>query len=106
MRVVEPAEDDVRAAADVGRHRRLGSDVFPGLVFDGDFDAGRFGELLGVFQEFRLVTGDELRPPQDFQLGPFLGNPLLFVGSPGRSAGKAAGADQHAGRAKLEHITT
>src|SRR3546814_4503249 len=34
MRVVEPAEDDVGAGADVGRDRRLGAHVLPRLVVD------------------------------------------------------------------------
>jgi hypothetical protein len=38
--IVEPADDDVGAAADIGRHRRLGPHVFPGLVVDLHLDAG------------------------------------------------------------------
>jgi hypothetical protein len=50
-RVVVGAHDDVRAGADIGRDRRLRTNVIPAFGVKADFDAGLFHELLGVCGE-------------------------------------------------------
>src|SRR3546814_7200819 len=73
MRIVEPAEDDIGAGADVGCDRCLRAHVLPRLVVDADLNAGRFGELLGVRVPQVFVALDELRPAQQAQARPLLG---------------------------------
>src|SRR3546814_5849091 len=73
MRIVEPAEDDIGAGADVGCDRCLRAHVLPCLVVDADLNAGRFGELLGVRVPQVFVALDELRPAQQAQARPLLG---------------------------------
>src|SRR3546814_10150304 len=73
MLIVEPAEYDIGAGADVGCDRCLRAHVRPPLVVDADLNAGRFGELLGVRFPQVFVALDELRPAQHAQARPLLG---------------------------------
>ena len=73
VRVVGPAEDDVGAGADVGRHGGLRPDVFPAFLVDPHLDAGLLGELLALLaRQTSSSPCDEARPAQHAQLGALL----------------------------------
>jgi hypothetical protein len=95
MGVVEPADDDVGAAADIGRHGRLRPHVFPRLVVDLHLDAGRFGELRSVRHPLHLVALDEAAPAQHTQLGAGLdveAEGVLGPGAVGQNEVRSEGA--------------
>src|ERR1019366_6521514 len=73
VRILVGADDDVGAAADIGRHRRLGPHVFPAFAVHAHFDTGFLGEFLGVREPHFFVALDETLPAQHAQLGAFLG---------------------------------
>ena len=68
VRVVVPAENDVRAGADIGGDRRLRADVLPGFRRERHRHAGRLGEGLGVRLPLVLVALHELVPAQHAEL--------------------------------------
>jgi hypothetical protein len=73
VRVLEGADDNVGAAADIGRHRRLGPHVFPALAVHAHLDTGLLGELLGVRHPHVFIALHKTLPAQHAQLGAFLG---------------------------------
>jgi len=88
MRVVVGADDDVRAGADIGRHRGLGPHVLPALLVDTHFDAGHFGEFLRLLLPFVPVALNELAPAQNAQLGALFGLDLEACLGAGGTGGK------------------
>src|SRR5690606_15016704 len=65
MRIVEPAHDQVRTGADIGRNRRLGTDILPAFLVDADLYAGCLGESLGVGVPGILLAFYERHPAQE-----------------------------------------
>ena len=81
VRVVVPAEDDVRAGADIGGDRRLRPDVLPGFRVELHRHAGRLGERLGVGLPLVLVALHELRPAQHAELRALLRREVQLLAS-------------------------
>src|SRR5207248_6132209 len=79
VRVLVGADDNVRPAADVRGHRRLGTHVFPAFGIDAYLDAARFRELLRVRRPGILIALDEALPAQHAQLRAFFGRDLVLL---------------------------
>ena len=60
MGVVQPAHNNVRTLAHIGRNSRLGANVFPSLVVCAYLDTRKVTEFLGIGQAFGDSCADEL----------------------------------------------
>ena len=96
LRVVEPAQHDVRTAAHVGGHGRLRAYVFPAFAVGTYGHAGQFGEFLDVGVPQVFIALDETLPAQDAQGRALFDGVLDAVGT--RRAGACGkGVHAHAG---------
>ena len=99
VRILEGRDDDVRAAADVCRHRCLGPHVLPALLVHAHLDARLLGELLGVRHPHVLVALDEALPPKHAQLRALLRGPVRLRGCVLRKQGASNAHRTGRGRA-------
>ena len=100
--IVEPAEYDVRPAADVGGDRRLGTDVFEILCIHAHRHAGQLREFRGIGRPLILVALYEALPAQDAQFRSRFGFVAQFGGLRGERSQQAPGGAGN--RARTDHL--
>ncbi len=104
VRIVVPAQHDVRPTADVGGHRRLGAYVLEVLAVHAHAHAGPFGEGTCIGHPLLFVSLDEALPAQHAQLRTLLRR-VLEIRCRGRGIDQRAAASREARRAQhLERV--